>query len=317
MRRSIFLFLATLVLAFSPACRPADARSMKWGEGYMPNLPVVDQDGTPLMFYDDLIKGKIVVISFIYTTCRDICPLVTARLEQVRQQIGDAAGRNIHFVSISIDPENDTPEALKEHATAFSAGPGWRFLTGTKKNIDAIRYKLGERSQMPSQHRNEILLGNDLTGEWARDSAFADLGVLATNILAMDPAWRATMSKQYLQSLAVKNGVASAPQPGQALFIKLCVSCHTVGKGDRVGPDLNGVFLRRERPWIERYIAQPDQVRAAHDPIATELGTKYRSVRMPNLGLAPADVGDLMAYLVANTTKPPAAHSHSTHAHKH
>src|SRR4051812_939786 len=73
----------------------AEARSSLWGETYIPNLPVVTQNGETLNFYDDLIKDKVVVISFIYTSCTDICPLTTARLADVREKLGDAVGRDI------------------------------------------------------------------------------------------------------------------------------------------------------------------------------------------------------------------------------
>jgi len=101
--------LSTLLtlLAFAPA--PANAQSARWGKGYLPNIPVVTQHGESLRFYDDVLKGKIAVISFIYTSCRDICPVVTARLSQLEEKLGDTVGREIFFVSISIDPVNDTP----------------------------------------------------------------------------------------------------------------------------------------------------------------------------------------------------------------
>jgi hypothetical protein len=68
------------------------SQAATWGEGYLPNIPVVTQNGEKLRFFDDVIKGKIVVISFIYTSCRDICPVVTARLAQVQDKLGDLAG---------------------------------------------------------------------------------------------------------------------------------------------------------------------------------------------------------------------------------
>ena len=100
------------------------------GQGYFPNANVVTQDGKTLHFYDDLIKEKVFVISFIYTSCRDICPLATSRLAELQEKLGDSMGRDIFFYSISIDPENDTPSRLKQYADTFGAGPGWLFLTG-------------------------------------------------------------------------------------------------------------------------------------------------------------------------------------------
>src|SRR6516165_9515855 len=84
-----------------------------WGGGYIPNLPVVDQDGNRFRFYDDLIKGKKVIVSFIFTSCSDICPLTTARMAQLQARLGQAVGRDVFMYSITIDPEHDGPEELK------------------------------------------------------------------------------------------------------------------------------------------------------------------------------------------------------------
>lgn len=84
---------------------------------------------------------------------------------------------------------------------------------------------------------------------------------------------------------------------GHTLFQQRCLACHTVGQGDRVGPDLAGVGARRDRAWLTRWISAPDRMLAEHDPLATELLQKYRSVPMPNLGLAPDEVAAVIAYL--------------------
>ena len=82
MRRTVVALFAGLAAATLAMAAPGAAQSRPWGEGYFPNLPVVTQDGKTLRFYDDVIKGKIVVVNFIYTNCPDICGLTTARLLQ-------------------------------------------------------------------------------------------------------------------------------------------------------------------------------------------------------------------------------------------
>jgi protein SCO1 len=134
------------------------AAEVQWKDGYVPNVPVTAQDGRSLLFNDDVLKGKISIISFIYTSCRDICPVVTARLSQLEDRLGDAVGRDYFFVSISIDPANDTPDKLNEYGKAFGVGPSWLFLTGKPEDIDLIRHRLGERSRALTEHRNEVLL---------------------------------------------------------------------------------------------------------------------------------------------------------------
>jgi len=86
-------------------------------------------------------------------------------------------------------------------------------------------------------------------------------------------------------------------QDGAAVFQAQCAACHTIGGGDGIGPDLAGVTTRRDRDWLVSWIADPIAVVAAGDPIATELLSKFNNLQMPNLGLAPADVEGLVAYL--------------------
>jgi mono/diheme cytochrome c family protein len=84
---------------------------------------------------------------------------------------------------------------------------------------------------------------------------------------------------------------------GETLFKEKCAACHTIGGGDLVGPDLQGVTERRDKAWLAQWILAPDQVLAAGDPIATDLLTKYKNIPMPNLALTPAQVDSLLAYL--------------------
>jgi len=289
---SIALF-ATLTVSIPGTI---EAQSGRWGKDYFPNLPVVTQEGKTLRFYDDVIKGKIVVMSFIYTGCRDICPITTSRLAQIEEKLGDRVGRDIFINSISVDPETDTPDRLKKYAEAFHAGPGWLFLTGRLADIRAINGKFGERMRSLSEHRNEIVLGNDATGDWQRDNVFNDLDRVVTAIRAMDPKWREQVRTPTKENAAMRLIPLSGP-PGQALFVRLCAGCHTVGKGDKVGPDLNGVTDRHGRAWISNYIRDPEKMLAQKDPDALALVAKYPNVRMPKMGLSENDAADLLSYV--------------------
>ena len=92
-----------------------------WGANYFPNVELTTQDGEKVKFFDDLIKDKVVVINFIYTSCPDTCPLETAQLVRVQKIMGDRVGKDVFFYSISIDPEKDTPEVLKEYKDRFKS----------------------------------------------------------------------------------------------------------------------------------------------------------------------------------------------------
>jgi protein SCO1 len=344
MRRVLLGVLSLLAVAFfsaaamAPVFRPAsnalasltaetaataeimpEAPSNRWGGGYFPNVPIVTQHGQTARFYDDMIKGRIVVISFIFTSCTDICPLTTARMSQLEGKLGDLVGRDIFFISMTVDPENDTPERLKAFADAFDAGPGWLFLTGKPEDVKAINYKLGDRSQRNlSDHRNEIVLGNDATGEWARDSVFGDLDRLVMTIRAMDPKWRDQV--RVPGAAHVSNaGIPISEQPGQALFKKICAPCHTIGVGDRVGPDLRGVTARRDRAWLTSFIRDPKTKHAAKDPIALTLAARFPGVRMPALGIGDVDAEDLLTYLDTETARisdsPQSRTSSAAHRH--
>jgi cytochrome oxidase Cu insertion factor (SCO1/SenC/PrrC family) len=316
MRRLVLLGAA--LCAALVALLPAPASAQRSGKDHFPNLPVVTQDGKELRFYDDLIKGRIVVISFIFTRCTDMCPITSARLAQIQDKLGDPVGKDIFFLSISVDPLHDTPEQLKKYADAFQAGPGWQFVTGRLEDIRAINRKLGERMVSLSDHRNEIVLGNDATGEWQRDNAMGDIERVVMTIRAMDPKWR-NQERAVPHNPASNTGYEMSHEPGQALFKRVCAACHTIGVGDRVGPDLRGVVSKRDRTWLTSYIRNPATLRRSKDPVALALAAKY-PVRMPAIGISDVDAKDLIAYLETQSAKLASTDDASTagqQGHKH
>src|SRR6267143_7104103 len=125
-----------------------------WGPQYFPNVPLTTQDGTVVHLYDDLLKGKAVVINVVYTRCTASCPLETAKLAQVQRLLGDRVGKDVFFYSISIDPEHDTPEVLMAYARRFHVGPGWLFLTGKHEDIQLLSKKLGLASLTDAWNRD-------------------------------------------------------------------------------------------------------------------------------------------------------------------
>jgi len=306
MGRHLLAAVAAAGLLLAAASAPGEARGRSWGASYIPNLPVVTQDGETLRFYDDLIKDKVVVVSFIYTSCADLCPLTTAKLADLRDRLGDAFGRDIFFVSLTVDPERDTPERMKAFADAFGAGdgPGWRFVTGNPDDMRLIDARFGDKSAERglAVHRNEIVIGNGTTGDWTRNSLFGDLDGVARDIRSMDPKWR-DEPRPTSAADAGDRLLAIRDRPGEILFRKLCSSCHTVGAGDRVGPDLRGVAERREPAWLMRFLVDPPAMRRSGDATVAALVARFPAVRMPRLGLADTDAGDLVDYLRSETTR--------------
>ena len=286
------ILLATCLVTLTSA---VDAQRPK-GADYFPNVTLTTQDGVAVRFYDDLVKDKIVAINLIYTTCRYACPLETARLAQVQRLLGDRMGRDVFFYSITIDPEHDTPAVLKEYAKTFHAGPGWLFLNGRRADVDLIAGRLGLATPDPSNpdgHAPNLLVGNEATGQWMRNSGMDNPKFLARTIGDWLDSWRGP--RRPLKSYA--EAPTMTLTRGEYTFKSHCAACHTLGGGPHIGPDLAGVARTRDRQWLERFIREPDKMLDEHDPIASDLFAQYKNVRMPNLALTHADVDAVIAYL--------------------
>lgn len=293
------------LLAVAGAIRPATVASADrlWGRDYFPNVQLVTQTGQTVRFYDDLLSGKSVVVNVIYTRCKDRCPLETAKLAQVQRLLGDRVGREIFFYSISIDPEWDTPAVLKEYAEKFRVGPGWTFLTGNRNDIAPVQKKLGLYSRTdavnPDGHLPSLMIGNEPSGQWMLNSAVDNPRFLAKTITNFLTEW-SRGEPVIPPSYAAARPLAGF-SAGSYLFETKCSACHTIGRGDDIGPDLVGVTKARDRAWLERFIKMPNKLLAENDPIASALFIKYNQVVMPNLRLGDGDVAELLKYMEAQS----------------
>jgi protein SCO1 len=107
-----------------------------------PEFTLTKQDGKRLALKD--LRGKVLAITFIYASCADTCPLLTAKMAGIQDRLGAAFGAEVYFLSITVDPERDTPEVLKRYAEAHRANPsGWAFLTGTPAEIRDVAKRYG------------------------------------------------------------------------------------------------------------------------------------------------------------------------------
>jgi protein SCO1 len=289
--------LAALLITAATLLVSAPAFAAEVGEpGWFPNVPLTTHEGKVVRFYDDLLKGKSVVINLIYTSCTYSCPIETAKMAELQRILGDRVGKDIFFYSISIDPDNDTPKKLKAYATQFKAKPGWLFLTGKDADIQLISKQLGLSSlgdtATPDGHMPSLMIGNEPTNQWMRNSAVDNPKFLATTILHFFDGYSAKKHPSYA-SLKPLPSVDT----GEYLFQSRCALCHTIGKGDRVGPDLLNVHKRRDPTWLARYVAAPERLYAAGDAIAKALFAKYPTVRMPNLNLSAEEVSLILPYI--------------------
>ena len=134
----------------------------------IPDVAVVDQDGNPVRFYSDLVKGKVVAINFVFTTCTTICPPMGANFAKLQKVLGERAGKEVHLISVSVDPATDTPEHMKVWGRKFGAAPGWTLVTGDRNEITRLLKALGVYTADINDHSPLVLIGNDAKGEWTR-----------------------------------------------------------------------------------------------------------------------------------------------------
>jgi cytochrome oxidase Cu insertion factor (SCO1/SenC/PrrC family) len=174
-----------LVNAAGPAAK-ADATDA--ARSYMQNPLLRTQDDRPVYFFDDLLRGKIVLINFVLTTCQDICPIVTANLARVQELLGDKVGRSINMISLSVDPQRDQPAELKTFANNFGVKPGWYFLTGAQPEIAPLLHRLAGYTTDPLDHSTVLIIGNVDTGVWTKMFAMAEPDVIARAVLALQSA---------------------------------------------------------------------------------------------------------------------------------
>jgi protein SCO1/2 len=107
-----------------------------------PEFTLTKQDGKRLALKE--LRGKVLAITFIFASCTDTCPLLTAKMVGIQNQLGSNFGPTVYFVSITVDPERDTPNILKRYAEAHKANPaGWAFLTGTPAEIREVAKRYG------------------------------------------------------------------------------------------------------------------------------------------------------------------------------
>lgn len=151
----------------------------------IPDVTLIDQDGRKVRFASDLVAGKVVAVSFIFTTCTTICPPLGATFGKLRRLLGSRAGSSVQLISVSVDPLNDTPARLKAWAANFGGGPGWTLLTGPKPEVDRLLRALQAYTPNFGDHSPLILLGNAATGTWERTSGLAPAAEITARLVRL------------------------------------------------------------------------------------------------------------------------------------
>ena len=275
--------------------RPAFATNL-WGANYFPNVPLITQDGTTVHLYDDLLKGKAVAINLIYTSCKDECPLETARLVQVQRLLGERVGKDIFFYSISIDPKRDTPAVLKAYAEKFGVGPGWLFLTGNETTSSSsprswvVPSERHGHSGRPPAHSDDR--------QRADRPVDAELGGGQSEVLGHDDQRLHGLAAPAVRA-ALHGGAAplaqrrcpALPEPVQRLpyYRQRRRGGARPGGGDHpTRPQLAGSVS--EGPGPNARGEGPDR----HGPVG-----QYKDLTMPNLHLSDGEIATVLAYLEA------------------
>ena len=193
-RRKFFAGAASAALAPFALAVAGKARELHQdGAAWFTNVEVKTQDGRTLRFYDDVLKGKIVLINFFFTDCDAVCPLMTENLARVQELLGDRVGKDIFMVSISLQPERDTPEVLAAYAKTYGVGPGWLFLTGKRDDIELLRHRLGfvdsdpVEDADPEQHIGTVRITNEPMHRWAMSPALVNPPALVRTVKRVIP----------------------------------------------------------------------------------------------------------------------------------
>lgn len=155
---------------------------------HLPNVPLLTHEGKRVIFYDDLIKNKVVSLNFFFAKCDEICPLVTANLVKVQKLLGADVGTKIFMYSFTLKPEEDDVEAIRRYREMFHAKPGWTFLTGKPEDLEKIRKGIGFTYPDPAidkdktQHIGNVRYGNEPLMLWGACPGMAHPRFVAESI---------------------------------------------------------------------------------------------------------------------------------------
>ena len=179
--RIIHLALACL-LAVATFMSSAQAQEPSPNEIYFTDVELVTQEGQTVRLYQDLMADRIVVFNAFFTECTGVCPVMAKKLAALQREFADLMGKDLHLISISVDPIQDSPRELAKFAERYGAGPGWYFIGGNKANVDLALGKLGQYVDDRETHSNILLMGNLRTGLWKKVMGLADDAELARQL---------------------------------------------------------------------------------------------------------------------------------------
>jgi protein SCO1/2 len=172
-----------------PRFKPPGSAREALQQRHLPNVALVTHDGRRVRFYDDLVRDRKVVLTFVSSSAPAESEKVTHNLAAIQRLFGNRVGRDMFLYSIARNPERDTPAALKSWATWSGAGPGWKFLTGAPKDVETLRSGLGFTSDDPLEDRNPafsvgvVRYGTEPEMRWGHCQSQSDARMIAHSLL--------------------------------------------------------------------------------------------------------------------------------------
>ncbi|WP_166366513.1 SCO family protein [Pseudomonas akapageensis] len=165
----------------APAAKPVagthDAQT------YFTDTQLLDQDGQPVRFYSDVLKNRVVLLNVIFTHCNDACPLITRKLKEVRDALGEPLASQVFFISLTSDPQNDSPSVLKAFARKQGVDTAnWLFLTGEQAKMDLVLGRLGHLIPSPEQHSTQLIVGDVANKRWSKIRPDAPAAAIAQRL---------------------------------------------------------------------------------------------------------------------------------------
>jgi protein SCO1 len=176
-RRSIFGVVSVLLLLCGvaagqnrqhqkPATPTVEVNIEGVGKVQIPDLDLRDQDGRKIRFYSDLIKDKVVVISFFYTSCVSSCTLQGQTFSKLQSLLGDRLGKSVFLISVTTDPARDSSAQLKSWGKRYDVKAGWTLVTGEEAELNKLLLPFTGMRAGAAMHLPSTFVGNDKTGVW-------------------------------------------------------------------------------------------------------------------------------------------------------
>jgi protein SCO1 len=138
----------------------------------LPDTKLIDHDGRERRLTSDVLRDRLAIVGFFYTTCGTVCPILSQLMLQVERKLGPRAGRDVTLLSLSLDPLRDTPPRLSEYRRSLGAGDDWVWLTGARPQVEEALRAFGAYTADPARHPSQLMVGDARSGRWLRLNGF-------------------------------------------------------------------------------------------------------------------------------------------------